>query len=88
VTGTELNSVLWRAYELPLREVRVLILGQDPYPDPDRAAGLSFSTGPAGDIPDSLANIYADLGDAGFPIPSSEIWPRGQAKVSCSSTAR
>lgn len=68
---TELNSVLCRAYELPLKEVRVLILGQDPYPDPDRATGLSFSTGPGGDIPDSLTNIYAELGDAGFPIPST-----------------
>jgi uracil-DNA glycosylase len=68
---TELNSVLWRAYELPLKDVRVVILGQDPYPDPDRAIGLSFSTGPGGKIPDSLVNIYAELGDAGFPIPSS-----------------
>lgn len=45
---------IWRAFELPLAKVRVLILGQDPCPNPDHAVGLSFSTGPGGAIPDSL----------------------------------
>jgi uracil-DNA glycosylase len=48
------NSVIWRAFELPLDQVRVLVLGQDPYPNAARATGLSFSTGPGGDVPDSL----------------------------------
>jgi uracil-DNA glycosylase len=65
----EPNSVIWRAFELPLTQVRVLILGQDPYPSAARAMGLSFSTGPAGDIPDSLANIYAELAAVGYPTP-------------------
>lgn len=55
------NSVIWRAFELPLTQVRILVLGQDPYPDPERATGLSFSTGPGGDVPDSLANIFQEL---------------------------
>ncbi|MCK0111363.1 uracil-DNA glycosylase [Ornithinimicrobium sp. F0845] len=64
----EPNSVLWRAFELPLSQVRVLILGQDPYPSAARAMGLSFSTGPAGDVPDSLANMYEEL-PAHYPTP-------------------
>ena len=63
----EKNSVIWRAFELPLTQVRVLILGQDPYPDPARATGLSFSTGPGGDVPASLANIYEALAIIGCP---------------------
>ena len=62
---------IWRAYEVPLSGVRVLILGQDPYPDAAHATGLSFSTGPGGPIPDSLANIYNELVSAGYPRPSS-----------------
>ena len=57
----EPNAVIWRAYELPLAKVRVLILGQDPYPSVKNATGLSFSTGPNGDVPDSLANVYREL---------------------------
>lgn len=64
----EKNSVIWRAFELPLTQVRVLILGQDPYPDPARATGLSFSTGLGGDVPASLANIYEELAMAGYPM--------------------
>jgi uracil-DNA glycosylase len=64
------GSVIWRAFELPLARVRVLILGQDPYPDPARATGLSFSTGPRGDVPDSLANMYKEL-PVGAPPPKS-----------------
>lgn len=66
----EPNSVIWRAFELPLTQVRVLILGQDPYPNAARAIGLSFSTGPAGDVPDSLANIYEELAADGYPRPA------------------
>lgn len=64
------NSVIWRAFELPLAKVRVLILGQDPYPDPARATGLSFSTGHGGDVPDSLANIFQELASES-PLPKT-----------------
>lgn len=64
------TSVIWRAFELPLADVRVLILGQDPYPDPARATGLSFSTGPGGDVPDSLANIFQELAPE-YPSPKT-----------------
>lgn len=64
------NTVIWRAFELPLTQVRVLVLGQDPYPDPARATGLSFSTGPGGDVPDSLANIFQELA-VEYPPPKT-----------------
>ncbi|MFL6131166.1 MAG: uracil-DNA glycosylase [Nocardioidaceae bacterium] len=67
----EANSLIWRAFELPLSEVRVLILLQDPYPDPVRATGLSFSTGPGGDVPASLANIFRELANVAHPTPET-----------------
>lgn len=62
-----------RAFEQPLDQVRVLIVGQDPYPTPGHAVGLSFSVAPdVRPIPRSLANIYAELGtDLGMPTPTT-----------------
>ncbi|MBD5136953.1 MAG: uracil-DNA glycosylase [Lachnospiraceae bacterium] len=47
----------------PLSEVKVLILGQDPYHNVNQAHGLSFSVKPGEDIPPSLKNIYQELHD-------------------------
>jgi len=61
------TQAIFRALELTPRErVRVVILGQDPYPTPGRATGLAFSF-PPGEAPrDSLKNILAELaGDTG-----------------------
>lgn len=69
------RTVMWRAFVLPLSRVRVLILGQDPYPDPARATGLSFSTGPDGDIPDSLANIYKELPGGSATPTTGDLTP-------------
>lgn len=53
-----------RAFRRPLAEVRVLIVGQDPYPTPGHAVGLSFSVAPeVSPIPASLRNIFAELVD-------------------------
>lgn len=62
-----------RAFEQPLDDVRVLIVGQDPYPTPGHAIGLSFAVAPdVQPIPRSLANIFTELGtDLGLPQPSS-----------------
>jgi uracil-DNA glycosylase len=50
-----------RAFTYPLAEVRVLIVGQDPYPTPGHAVGLSFSVAPdVRPIPRSLSNIYRE----------------------------
>ncbi len=62
-----------RAFTFPFDQVRVLIVGQDPYPTPGHAVGLSFSV--AADVrplPRSLENIYKEYGtDLGHPAPST-----------------
>jgi uracil-DNA glycosylase len=62
-----------RAFGSPLDEVRVLIVGQDPYPTPGHAVGLSFSVSPTTrPVPRSLANIFREYADdLGHPTPST-----------------
>ncbi|MGW4383419.1 uracil-DNA glycosylase [Kitasatospora sp. NPDC004531] len=62
-----------RAFQQPFADVRVLIVGQDPYPTPGHAVGLSFSVAPeVRPIPPSLVNIYQEYSnDLGFPPPSN-----------------
>ena len=62
-----------RAFTFPMAEVKVLIVGQDPYPTPGHAMGLSFSVAPGvRPLPRSLANIVAEYGaDLGYPAPAS-----------------
>ncbi|MEO8107207.1 MAG: uracil-DNA glycosylase [Actinomycetes bacterium] len=53
-----------RAFSLPLDAVRVLIVGQDPYPTPGHAVGLSFSVEPdVRPLPRSLTNIFVEYSD-------------------------
>lgn len=53
-----------RAFQQPLRDIRVLIVGQDPYPTPGHPIGLSFAVERhVRPIPRSLANIYRELAD-------------------------
>lgn len=73
-----------RAFEQPLAEVRVLIVGQDPYPTPGHAVGLSFSAAPAvRPVPRSLANIYREYqDDLGYPLPANgDLTPWTEAGV-------
>lgn len=57
------NQIL-RAFQRPLADVRVLIVGQDPYPTPGHPVGLSFSVAPdVRPLPASLNNIYTELAD-------------------------
>lgn len=65
------GDLVFRAFQRPLADVRVLIVGQDPYPTPGHPIGLSFAVD-AGvrPIPRSLANIYAELrSDLGIETP-------------------
>lgn len=66
------NSIL-RAFQQPLPDVRVLITGQDPYPTPGHAVGLSFSVAPdVRPLPRSLQNIFTELtADLGCPRPTT-----------------
>lgn len=62
-----------RAFQQPFHDVRVLIVGQDPYPTPGHAVGLSFSVAPeVRPIPKSLVNIYKEYAeDLGYPLPTN-----------------
>ena len=62
-----------RAFTFPFDQVRVLIVGQDPYPTPGHAVGLSFSVAPdVRPLPRSLENIFAEYGkDLGHPRPAT-----------------
>ncbi|WP_431039399.1 uracil-DNA glycosylase [Streptomyces sp. P6-2-1] len=62
-----------RAFQQPLDDVKVLIVGQDPYPTPGMAIGLSFAVAPdVRRLPGSLVNIYRELqADLGVPQPSN-----------------
>ncbi|AWT53351.1 uracil-DNA glycosylase [Mycolicibacterium smegmatis] len=62
-----------RAFTFPFDQVRVLIVGQDPYPTPGHAVGLSFSVAPdVRPLPRSLSNIFTEYTeDLGHPQPSS-----------------
>ncbi|WP_394685868.1 uracil-DNA glycosylase [uncultured Microbacterium sp.] len=58
------GDLVLRAFRTPLDEVRVLIVGQDPYPTPGHPIGLSFAVDPhVRPLPRSLTNIYRELSD-------------------------
>ncbi len=60
-----------RAFKHPFDQVKVLIVGQDPYPTPGHAMGLAFSVAPGVAPPASLRNIYLELADDIGPVDSS-----------------
>ena len=62
-----------RAFSRPLADVKVLVVGQDPYPTPGHPVGLSFSVAPdVRPLPKSLVNIYRELvDDVGCAPPST-----------------
>ena len=62
-----------RAFRQPMADVRVLIVGQDPYPTPGHPVGLSFSVAPSvRRLPGSLINIFTEYSaDLGYPTPST-----------------
>ena len=66
------GSNIFHAFDAtPFNQVKVVILGQDPYHGPGQAHGLSFSVQPGVPPPPSLVNIYKELhADVGIPIPN------------------
>ncbi|MBY6350147.1 uracil-DNA glycosylase [Rhodococcoides corynebacterioides] len=62
-----------RAFERPFDDVRVLLVGQDPYPTPGHAVGLSFSVAPdVAPVPRSLHNIFTEyVADLDLPRPTT-----------------
>ena len=58
------RELLFNAFKLtPLDKVKVVIVGQDPYHEPDQAMGLSFSVPKGIKVPPSLVNIYKEIAD-------------------------
>lgn len=74
------NDIFNAMHYTPLSEVKVVILGQDPYHNVNQAHGLSFSVLPNQQIPPSLQNIYTELqSDLGCAIPNNgflEKWAK------------
>ena len=64
------RSEIFRAFSLPLEQVRAVIVGQDPYPGDGVADGLAFSSRNSSKVPASLRNIFREYSsDLGLPIP-------------------
>ncbi len=72
-----------RAFGRPLADVKVLVVGQDPYPTPGHPVGLSFSVAPGVAPPKSLVNIFKELvDDVGVPLPTGgDLTPWADAGV-------
>jgi len=73
-----------RAFQEPLADVKVLIVGQDPYPTPGHPVGLSFSVGhDVRPIPKSLVNIFREMqDDLGVPVPKcGDLYPWSEQGV-------
>ncbi|WKV16203.1 uracil-DNA glycosylase [Janibacter limosus] len=73
-----------RAFTIPLDEVRVPVVGRDPYPTPGHAIGLSFAVAPdVRPLPRSLVNIHRELvDDLAVPAPSTgDLTPWAQQGV-------
>ena len=68
-----LEKDLFNAFNLcPFHKVKVVIIGQDPYPGEGQAHGLSFSVNDGVPFPPSLQNIFKEINnDLGTPIPTS-----------------
>lgn len=57
------KELVFKVFDLPLQDIKVVILGQDPYHNPGQACGLSFSVNDGVPLPKSLINIYKELYD-------------------------
>ncbi len=72
------KGLVFRAFATDLNEVKVVILGQDPYHTPGAAEGLAFSVPNSQPIPPSLINIYkeidADIGHHNNPAGGLKSW--------------
>jgi uracil-DNA glycosylase len=55
------KDCVFKVFEMDLNKIKVVLLGQDPYHNPDQANGLSFSVNPGIKIPPSLKNIYKEI---------------------------
>jgi len=66
------DGLIFKAFEIPIESIKVVILGQDPYPTPEHAMGLAFSVPSAvKKFPPTLKNIFKELSEDVGVIPSN-----------------
>lgn len=76
------GEAVLRAFRTPLADVRVLVVGQDPYPTPGDPVGLCFSVPPGRGLPRSLSNIARELrDDTGETLADGDLTPWTQQGV-------
>jgi len=72
------KAQVFSAFSAPLDEVKVIIIGQDPYHTPGIAHGLSFSVSPGAKVPPSILNIFKEIeSDLGYEVshdPHLQRW--------------
>jgi len=66
---------IFAAFEQPISEIKICIIGQDPYPNPEHAMGLAFSVpGSVANLPPTLKNIFKELeSDVGFTPSNGDL---------------
>ena len=76
------RNLIFKALEIDVEDVRIVIFGQDPYPTYGSAMGLAFSVpSSVTKIPASLRNIFAELqSDVGVPTPTQGTFHHGVRK--------
>ena len=66
------DGLIFKAFEIPIKSIKVVILGQDPYPTPEHAMGLAFSVpSDVKKFPPTLKNIFKELSEDVGVIPST-----------------
>ena len=66
------DGLIFKAFEIPIESIKVVILGQDPYPTPEHAMGLAFSVpSDVKKFPPTLKNIFKELSEDVGVIPST-----------------
>ncbi len=66
------DGLIFKAFEIPIESIKVVILGQDPYPTPEHAMGLAFSVpSVVKKFPPTLKNIFKELSEDVGVIPSN-----------------
>lgn len=82
------EAAVFNALKLtPYEQVRVVLLGQNPYHEPEQAHGLCFSVRLGVALPPSLKNIFLELrNDLGCPTLTTGVWSPGPHRACCCST--
>ena len=70
-----LKEDIFRVFEMPVNKIKVVILGQDPYPTPGDAVGLAFATRAERKLPASLRIIIQEIGESVYSFSREDFKP-------------